>query len=183
MNDKTAKTTKIDAQTEASAAAAPIVNTFAPVAQVLETLKTAQEKIQVPPAAREFVVRNAEAAKGRVADAEQSAHKVANSVEQALVAMVGAGARITRRIIEANVANANLVIGGVQSVAQATSAQDAAKRYVDFVRTYGQANLLRAQTDYASARQAVAEGAKALEAEFGKLNLGKLNLFGAKKAA
>lgn len=176
MSEKTAKTTKIETETTAPA-------TFAPVQQVIETLKSAQEKIQVSPAAREFVVRNAEAAQGRVADAEQNARKVTDQVEKALVAAIGAGARITHRIIEANVANANLVIGGVKSVAQATSAQDAAKRYVDFVRTYSQANLLRAQNDYASARQAVAEGAKALEAEIGKLNLGKLNLFGAKKAA
>lgn len=175
----TEKTTKIEktAKTETTSA------TFAPVQQVIETLKSAQEKIQVSPAAREFVVRNAEAAQGRVADAEQNAHKVTDSVEKALVAAIGAGARITRRVIEANVANANLVIGGVKSVAQATSAQDAAQRYVAFVRTYGQANLLRAQNDYAAARQAVVDGAKVFETEIGKLNLGKLNLFGAKKAA
>lgn len=183
MTDKTVKTTKTEIETTV-----PATTTFAPVEQVLETLKSAQEKIQVPPAAREFVVRNAEAAKGRVADAEQNAQKVTDQVEKALVASIGAGARITRRIIEANVANANMIIGGVQSVAQATSAQEAGKRYVDFVRTYSQANMLRMQNDYASVRQALVDGAKVLEAEVSKLNLGKLdlsklNLFGAKKAA
>ena len=47
------------------------------VAHIMETLKSAQEKIQVPAAARDFVKRNAETAKANAhGRAEQAEAKV-----------------------------------------------------------------------------------------------------------
>ncbi|WP_439574611.1 hypothetical protein [Phreatobacter sp.] len=158
MTEKTAKT-KATA-TESAA--------FAPVAQILETLKGAQEKIQVPTAARDFVKQNAESAKARVADVEQGALNATATVEKALVAVVGAGATVSRNVIDATVANVTMTLGGIQSLADASCAQDAAKRYVDFVKEIGQANIVRAQDSFNAVRQAATESAKALQAEMGK---------------
>ncbi len=161
----TEKTTKAKADKTAADAA---TTAFAPVNQILETLKGAQEKIQVPTAAREFVKRNAETAKARVADVEQNAISATATVEKALVAVVGAGATLSRGVIDATIANVNLTIGGIQSLADASCPQDAAKRYVDFVKELGQSNLVRAQDTFNTVRQAATDGAKALQAEAGK---------------
>jgi hypothetical protein len=167
----TEKTSKAKADKTAAQATDTV---FAPVNQILETLKGAQEKIQVPTAAREFVKRNAETAKARVADAEQNAINATASVEKALVAVVGAGASLSRGVIDATIANVNLTIGGVQSMADASCPQDAAKRYVDFVKEFGQSNMVRAQDAFNTVRQVATDGAKALQAEAGKfMNVGK----------
>lgn len=167
MTDKTPKAKTAKAET----------TVFAPVNQILETLKSAQEKIQVPTAARDFVKRNAETAKGRVADAEQGALNATASVEKALVAVVGAGASLSRGVIDATIANVNLTIGGIQSLADASCPQDAAKRYVDFVKEFGQSNLVRAQGAFNTVRQVATDGAKAVQAE-----VGKFTAFGSKAA-
>jgi hypothetical protein len=157
----TEKTSKAKAQTAADTA-------FAPVNQILETLKGAQEKIQVPTAARDFVKRNAETAKARVADAEKGALDATSTVEKALVAVVGAGATVSRGLIDATIANVNLTLGGIQSLADASCPQDAAKRYVDFVKEFGQANLVRTQDAFNTVRQVATDGVKAVQAEVGK---------------
>lgn len=164
MTDKTskAKTQSADAQTAETTA-------FAPVAQIMETLKSAQEKIQVPAAARDFVKRNAETAKARAADAEKGALNATATVEKALVAVVGAGASVSRGVIDATIANVNLTLGGIQSLADASCPSDAAQRYVAFVREFGQANIVRAQDAFNTVRQVATDGAKALQAEAGKL--------------
>lgn len=159
MTEKTAKPKAAKAESAA----------FAPVAQILETLKSAQEKIQVPTAARDFVKQNAETAKARVAEAEQSALNATATVEKALLAVVGAGATVSRNLIDATVANVTMTLGGIQSLADASCAQDAARRYVDFVKEIGQANIIRAQDSFNAVRQAATDTAKALQAEVGKL--------------
>ncbi|QCK84366.1 hypothetical protein E8L99_00405 [Phreatobacter aquaticus] len=161
MTEKTAKT---------KAAEAPKAETtaFAPVAQILETLKGAQEKLQVPTAARDFVKRNAETAKVRVADAETSVLNATATVEKALVAVVGAGASVSRGLIDATIANVTLTLGAVQSIADASSPKDAGERYVAYLRELGQTNLTRAQDAFNTVRQVATDGAKSLQAEVGK---------------
>ena len=158
----TEKTPKAKAQ-------AAETNAFAPVAKIMETLKGAQDKIQVPVAAREFVKRNAETAKERTAAAEKGALDVTATVEKALVAVVGAGASVSRGVIDATIANVNLTLGGIQSLADASCPSDAAQRYVAFVREFGQANIVRTQDAFNAVRQAATDSAKALQAEAGKL--------------
>ena len=162
MTEKTTKTKAAEApQAETTA--------FAPVAQILETLKGAQEKLQVPTAARDFVKRNAETAKARVADAEKGALTATATVEKALVAFVGAGATVSRGLIDTAIANVNLTLGAAQSIADASSAKEAGERYVGYLRELGQSNLTRAQDAFNTVRQVATDGAKALQAEVGKL--------------
>lgn len=164
MTEKTTKTKTAEAPKAETTATA-----FAPVNQILETLKGAQEKLQVPPAARDFVKRNAETAKARVADAEKGALNATATVEKALVAVVGAGATVSRGLIDTAIANVNLTLGAVQSIADAAGPKEAGERYVAYLRELGQSNLNRAQDAFNTVRQVATDGAKALQAEVGKL--------------
>ncbi|MEI8146498.1 MAG: phasin family protein [Alphaproteobacteria bacterium] len=152
--------------------------TFAPVNQILETLSNVQSKIEVPAAAREFVKQTAETAKTRTGEFEKGAIEATSTVENALVAVVGAGVKVSNGIIAATAANVAMTLGAVEKLADAASPRDAFQVSVDYVRDYTRANVNRAQEAYEVVRQTATEGAGFVQAQ-----LGKILPFGQKKAA
>lgn len=156
----TAKTQKSSPKAEAA---------FAPMTQIMDQLKAVQDKIQVPQSAREFVIRNAEAATVRVGDAEAAAKNAATSVEKALVTVVGAGATASRALVDATVANATMTLGAVKTIAGAQSLSEAGQAYVTYLRAYAEANVARAQDAVKVAQTVATDGAKFVQEQVGQI--------------
>src|SRR5262245_56680781 len=74
-------------------------------------------KFEIPEAAREFVKRNAEAAKDRSSDLHAGANKVTGAIEEALVGAVNGLADLNRKIIDAAYQDADATLAAVGKLA------------------------------------------------------------------
>lgn len=129
-------------------------------ASMIETL---QNKIEVPAAAREFVARNAAAAKDRAETMHDGAVKLAGGVEKAVVSMIGGYANFSRGLIDAAFANVSHALNTVEKIAAAKSAKEAVQVQIDFVRDNARDNYERVREAAEAARNAAAEGAETVK--------------------
>lgn len=145
---------------------APASNYFASVTEALENV---QSKIEVPAAARDFVKKGASTAKERVETAHEGALKVANGAEKLAASFVGGYANFARGLIDVTVANVQHALDTVEKVAAAKSINEAVTIQVEAARESANVNIARARTAAETARAAVTEGAKEVQAQFSKL--------------
>lgn len=146
--------------------AAPASNYFATVTEALDKV---QSKIEVPAAARDFIKKGASAAKDRVETAHEGALKFANGAEKLAVSFIGGYANFNRGLIDATVANVQHALNTVEKVAAAKSLNEAVTIQVEAARESANANMERARSVAESARTAVTEGAKEVQAQISKL--------------
>jgi hypothetical protein len=146
--------------------ATPASNYFATVTEALENV---QSKIEVPAAARDFVKKGASTAKERVETAHEGALKFANGAEKLALSFVGGYANFARGVIDAAVANVQHGLNTVEKVAGAKSINEAVTIQVEAARESANANMERARTVAETARTAVTEGAKEVQAQLSKL--------------
>lgn len=139
--------------------------TLAQMKQVFQGFATAPGPFQVPPAVQEFAAQGAQAAKAHFAGAEAAARQATGGAETLATSLAGAGADLARTTVAGTIANATMAIDAVQHVLAAPTLQEALQRQGDFVKTFGEANLARAQDGLARARDAATDGIKAMHAE------------------
>ncbi|KAF0132436.1 MAG: hypothetical protein FD152_1931 [Xanthobacteraceae bacterium] len=142
---------------------------FGQMTKAFEGLSVTPGKLEVAPAVREFATRQAETAKARLADAQKASLDATAGLENASVAAAGFGAGLVRSAVEGAVANTTLAIEAAKDIAATANPQDAFRRYGDFVKAFGEANLARASDSFAQLRDAATDGAKAVQAEAEKL--------------
>jgi hypothetical protein len=138
------------------------------VASIQQAFESAQGKLEVPAAARDFVKRTASSAKDqaetvhtRVADAAKGAEKFATS-------LVGGYASVTRGLLDATLANVQHTLSTIEKVAGAQSINEAVQINADFVRESARANFDRVRVAADTVKSVVAEGAEKAQAEFSK---------------
>lgn len=146
--------------------ASPASNYFASVTEALENV---QSKLEVPAAARDFIVKGASSAKDRVETAHEGAIKFANGAEKLAVSFVGGYANFGRGLIDATIANVQHALNTVEKVAGAKTVNEAVSIQVEAVRESANANMERARSVADAARTAVTEGAKEVQAQFAKI--------------
>jgi phasin len=130
---------------------------------VLESVKEAFAKLQnleVPEAAREFVKKQAESAKERVADFHAGSERVTAAIETAVAGSVSEAAKISRNIQQAIHQDAEAFFAGIDKLVSAKSFNEAVQIQSDLVRARGEmlASRAKATTEYVG--KLVAEGAK-----------------------
>lgn len=153
--------------------AAPAKTIFASVS---EAVQNAQAKLEVPAAARDFVTKNAATAKDRAESVHAGAIKFATGAENLAVSFVGGYANFVRGLFDATLANVEHTLDTVEKVAGAKSLSEAAQIQVDAVRESANANMERVRAAADTARTAVTDGAKEVQAQFSKF-------YGAEKKA
>ena len=130
---------------------------------VLESVKEAFTKLQnleVPEAAREFVKKQAESVKERVADFHAGSERVTAAIETAVAGSVSEAAKISRNIQHAIHQDAEAFFAGIDKLVSAKSFNEAMQIQSDLVRARGEvlASRAKATTEYVG--KLVAEGAK-----------------------
>jgi hypothetical protein len=139
---------------------------FAPFA---ETLKTIQDKVQVPEAARDFVKRVANDGTVRAENMFAGAEKVTVAIQTAVADQVDETAKITRSIQQAMLEDAQAFFAGIEKLASAQSFGEAFQIQSDMVRARTDVAVARARAtaDYLGER--FATGAKTAQENISKV--------------
>ena len=138
---------------------------FAPVTEAFTKL----QNLEVPEAAREFVKKQAEAAKTRAADAYAGSEKVTNVIETAVAGSVTEAAKISRSIQQALYQDAEAFFAGIDKLASAKSLSEAAQIQSDMVRARGELFVSRAKATTEYLGKLVTDGAKTAQDNFAKV--------------
>ena len=138
---------------------------FAPVTEAFTKL----QNLEVPEAAREFVKKQADAAKVRAADAYAGSEKVTNVIESAVAGSVSEAAKISRNIQQALYQDAEAFFAGIDKLASAKSLSEAAQIQSDLVRARGEVLVSRAKASTEYLGKLVTEGAKTAQDNFSKV--------------
>ncbi|MGE0499545.1 MAG: phasin family protein [Rhizobiaceae bacterium] len=139
------------------------------VDQVRETMTNIQSKIEVPAAARDFVQRTANSAKERAESVHGTAGKLTDGAEKLATSFVGGYANLTRGLLDMTLANVQHALTTVEKVAGSKSINEAVQVQADFVRENARANYERVREAAETARTVVADGAKTVQAEIGRI--------------
>lgn len=166
MTEKTVKAAKAAAAETTATVESTLAKT---VESVKETIANVQAKLEVPAAARDYVVKAAATVKERAEDAHTGANELTASMEKGLVKLVGASTNVTRGLIDATFANIQHALVTVEKVATAKSVNEAMQIQADYVRESARANYDRVRDAAEVARTAIVDGAKTMQAEVTKL--------------
>lgn len=134
-----------------------------------KAFETAQGKVEVPAAARDFVKRAAETAKERAESVHSGAATVAERAETLATAFVGGYAKFARGLIDASLANVQHALSTVEQVAGAKSLNEAVQIQSAYVRESARVNFDRVKSAAETARTVVADGAKTVQEELSSL--------------
>src|SRR3979490_523701 len=129
---------------------------FAPVTDALKNI----QNMEVPEAAREFVKKQAEAAKGRPAEIHAGSEKVTDAIETAVAGSVSEAAKISRNIQQALYQDAEAFFAGIDNLASGKSINEGVQIQSDLVRERGELLVSRAKSSTEYLGKLVAEGAK-----------------------
>lgn len=138
-------------------------------ASVSEAFETAKSKMEVPAAARDFVAKGAASAKDRAESVHGNVVKFTDGAEKIATSLVGGYANFVRGALDATLANVQHAMTTVEKVAAAKSLNEAVQIQVDAVRESANANMERVRGVAETAKTAVSEGAKEVQAQFSKL--------------
>ncbi|MBA7652683.1 hypothetical protein ES703_60520 [subsurface metagenome] len=138
---------------------------FAPVTEAFTKL----QNMEVPEAAREFVKKQADAAKVRAADAYAGSEKVTAAIETAVSGSVTEAAKISRNIQQAMYQDAEAFFAGIDQLASAKSLSEAYQIQSDLARARGEVLVSRAKATAEYVRNLVSEGAKTAQDNFSKV--------------
>jgi hypothetical protein len=134
--------------TETNSVLNTVKEAFAPVSEAFTKL----QNLEVPQAAREFVVKQAETAKVRAADIHAGSEKVTAAIESAVAGSVSEAAKIS-----------------IQNLASAKSFNEAVQIQSDMVRARGEVLVSRAKASSEYLGKLVADGAKTAQDNFSKV--------------
>jgi phasin len=137
---------------------------FAPVTDAFKNLQT----MELPESAREFVKRQASAAKERSAEALAGSEKVTAAIETAVADSVSEAAKISRNIQQAIYQDAEAFFAGIDKLASAKSLNEAVQIQSDLARTQGEVVVSRAKSTAEYLGKLVANGAKTAQDNFAK---------------
>ena len=151
--------------TETNSVLNSVKEAFAPVTEAFTKL----QNLEVPEAAREFVKKQAEAAKTRAADAYAGSEKVTNVIESAVAGSVTEAAKISRNVQQAIYQDAEAFSAGIDKLASAKSLSEAAQIQSDLVRARGELFVSRAKATTEYLGKLVADGAKTAQDNFAKV--------------
>ncbi|GKQ50224.1 phasin [Bradyrhizobium sp. Ce-3] len=151
--------------TETNSVLNSVKEAFAPVTEAFTKL----QNLEVPEAAREFVKKQAEAAKTRAADAYAGSEKVTNVIETAVAGSVTEAAKISRNIQQAIYQDAEAFFAGIDKLASAKSLSEAAQIQSDLVRARGELLVSRAKASTEYLGKLVTDGAKTAQDNFAKV--------------
>jgi hypothetical protein len=154
-----AKKTKAAAEQAAEAVAAPLESLFA-------AFKNAQAKFEIPTAARDFVVRAAEAGKDRAEKVQAGANKVTETIQSALARSIDEAALVSRNVIKAAHEDTTAALAAVEKLATARSLNEVVQLQVDYARERSEVAAARAKTAFDYMTAMVAERAKGMAAPF-----------------
>ena len=149
-----------------TAKAAPAKTYFTSVTEAFENV---QSKLEVPAAARDFIVKGAATAKDRAESVHGNVIKFADGAEKLATSFVGGYANFVRGAIDATLANVQHTLTTVEKVAGAKTLNEAVQIQVDAAREGASANMERVRNVAETARTAVTEGAKEVQAQLSKL--------------
>ena len=116
--------------TETNSVLNTVKEAFAPVTEAFTKL----QNMEVPEAAREFVKKQADAAKVRAADAYAGSEKVTAAIETAVSGSVTEAAKISRNIQQAMYQDAEAFFAGIDQLASAKSLSEAYQIQSDLAR-------------------------------------------------
>ena len=150
--------------TETNSVLNSVKEAFAPVTEAFTKL----QNMEVPEAAREFVKKQAEAAKTRAADAYAGSEKVTNVIETAVAGSVTEAAKISRNIQQAIYQDAEAFFVGIDKLASAKSINEAVQIQSDLARAQGEVVVSRAKSTAEYLGKLVANGAKTAQDNFAK---------------
>ena len=131
-------------------------NSFAPVTEALNNLKTAD----LPEATRDFVKRAAETAQDRAAEAHAGVEKVTAAIENAAIGSVNEGAKVSRNIQQAVYEDIEAFFTGINKLASATSLSDAFQIQSDYLRSRAEVATSRTKSASDYVGKLFAEGAR-----------------------
>ena len=151
--------------TETNSVLNSVKEAFAPVTEAFTKL----QNLEVPEAAREFVKKQAEAAKTRAADAYAGSEKVTNVIESAVAGSVTEAAKISRSIQQAIYQDAEALFAGIDKLASAKSLSEAAQIQSELARARGELFVSRAKATTEYLGKLVADGAKTAQDNFAKV--------------
>jgi phasin len=151
--------------TEANTLFNSVKQAFAPVADALKNIKN----LEVPEAAREFVKKQAETAKERVADLHAGSEKVTDAIETAVAGSVSEAAKISRTIQQAFYQDTEAFFAGIDKLASAKSINEAVQIQSDMLRSRGEVLVSRAKLTTEYLGKLVADGAKTAQDNFSKV--------------
>jgi hypothetical protein len=140
---------------------------------ILESVKSAYEsvtsKMEVPAAARDFVVRTASTAKERAETVHETAANLTEGAEKLATRVIGGYANFTRGLLDMTLANVQHTLATVEKLAGVKSINEAVQVQADFVRENARANFDRVRDAAETARSVVTEGAKTVQAEISRI--------------
>ena len=151
--------------TETNSVLNSVKEAFAPVTEAFTKL----QNLEVPEAAREFVKKQAEAAKTRAADAYAGSEKVTNVIETAVAGSVTEAAKISRNIQQAIYQDAEAFFAGIDKLASAKSLNEAVQIQSDFARASGEVFVSRAKSTAEYFGKLVSNGAKTAQDNLSKV--------------
>jgi phasin len=129
---------------------------FAPVTEAFKNF----QNLEVPEAARDFVKKQAETAKGRAAEFYAGSEKATEVIESAVTGSVSEVAKISRNIQQAFYQDAEAFFAGVDKLATAKSFNEAVQIQSDLLRAHGETVVSRAKASTEYLGKLVTEGAK-----------------------
>ncbi len=151
--------------TETNSVLDTVKEAFAPVTDALKNL----QNLEVPEAAREFVKKQTETAKGRAADLYAGSEKVTDAIETAVSGSVSEAVKISRNIQQALYQDAEAFFAGIDKLASANSLNEAVQIQSDMVRARGELLISRAKASSEYLGKLVADGAKTAQDNFAKV--------------
>lgn len=143
-----------------------VEKTFAPV---VDAVKTATEKLEVPQAARDFVKRSVEAAQERAASVHAGSVKATDAIESATIKGVSGFARLSRDMQAAAYDDAKAYFASVSKIAGAKSFGEAVQLHVDYLRDRADVNIGRTKAAIEYVTDSLADGAKKAQENLGKV--------------
>ena len=151
--------------TETNSVLNQVKEAFAPVTAAFTKL----QNMEVPEAAREFVKKQADAAKVRAADAYAGSEKVTDAIETAVAGSVSEAAKISRNIQQAMYQDAEAFFSGIDKLASAKSLSEAAQIQSELVRARGEVLVSRVKSSTEYLGKLVSESAKTAQDNFSKV--------------
>lgn len=152
-------------ETDTNSVPNSVKEAFAPVTEALKNL----QNLEVPEAAREFVKKQAETAKERVADLYAGSEKATAAIESAVTGSVSEAAKISRNIQQAIYQDAEAFFAGIDKLASAKSLNEAVQIQSDLLRARGEVFVSRAKASSEYLGKLVADGAKTAQDNFTKV--------------
>ena len=139
---------------------------FAPV---VDAVKTATSKLEVPEAARDFVKRSVEVAQERAASVHAGSVKATDAIESATIKGVSGIARVSRDMQAAAYDDAKAYFASITKIAGAKSFGEAVQFHVDYLRDRADVNMGRAKSAVEYVTESLADGAKKAQENLGKV--------------